>query len=176
MSDRSSKVQNIDRCEVVQPWLSPPAWHVLVRRHGTTVFPRSSRFEYTACLVSEENCPTTSRRRSDSEPRRLSKEWFSIMTTTTWSKGMDGSGVPAGRPVSGRESGRRRRAPAGRRELGPGPRPRATAPAVAPARSRARRVRRASNGEGPTSASECVPRAGDSTDPSGSPTNRVTDG
>ena len=40
-----------------------------------------------------------------SAPRRLSKEWFSIITITTWSKGSASVGVPAGRLGSGRLSG-----------------------------------------------------------------------
>src|SRR5438309_8480107 len=40
-------------------------------------------------------------------PMRLSKEWFSIITTTMWSKGIAALTVPAGRPGSGRLSGGR---------------------------------------------------------------------
>jgi hypothetical protein len=38
----------------------------------------------------------------------LSKEWFSIITTTMWSNGIAAFTVPAGRRGSGRLSGRRR--------------------------------------------------------------------
>ncbi len=40
-------------------------------------------------------------------PSRLSKEWFSIITTTMWSKGSASSTVPAGTLGSGSESGLR---------------------------------------------------------------------
>jgi len=48
-------------------------------------------------------CPDCAR-----PPSRLSKEWFSIITTTMWSNGIRSSTVPGGRVGSGRLSGRRR--------------------------------------------------------------------